>query len=113
MIKYAQITNQTTKVCNVGLGNDAEYYKFLGMTEQDVEQAWDGFWYLSGYAPQKPREITIREEIDQLKTELAEMDYKQFKYLRGEFTAEEWEVIKADIQAKTKRINELEAELAK
>ena len=44
-----------------------------------------------------------------LKAEIASVDYKQFKYLRGELTAEEWEEVKAYIQARTAEINELES----
>lgn len=55
MIKYAQILNEETKLCAVGTGTDVEYYKSIGMTEMDVEQAYDGAWYLKGYAPQPPK----------------------------------------------------------
>ena len=44
-----------------------------------------------------------------LKAEITSVDYKQFKYLRGELTAEEWEEVKAYIQARTAEINELES----
>ena len=47
-----------------------------------------------------------------LKAEIASVDYKQFKYLRGELTTEEWEEVKAYIQERTAEINELEAEEA-
>lgn len=43
-----------------------------------------------------------------LKAEIDAVDYKQFKYLRGELTAEEWEEVKAYIQVRTAEINELE-----
>lgn len=46
--------------------------------------------------------------IAELKAEIDAVDYKQFKYLRGELTAEEWEEVKAYIQARTAEINELE-----
>lgn len=62
MKKYAQIINQETKQCDVGLGTDIEYYKSIGMTEMDVAQAYDGKWYLSGYAPEKP--APTYEDID-------------------------------------------------
>lgn len=62
MIKWAKITNQETKVCDVGLGTNIEYYKSIGMTEQDVEQAYDGQWYLVGYVPSKP-EPTLQEQL--------------------------------------------------
>lgn len=61
MIKYATVIDQTTKRCNVGIGNDSAFYKSIGMTEQEVEQAYDGSWYLKGYTPEKPQEIKEQE----------------------------------------------------
>ena len=54
MIKYAKIVNEKTKEVSVGIGTDIEFYKSIGMEEMDVEQAWDGSWYLSGHLPEKP-----------------------------------------------------------
>lgn len=56
MLKYAKVINDTTKACEIGLGTNASFYQSLGMTEQEVEQAYNGAWYLKGYAPQKPLE---------------------------------------------------------
>jgi len=56
MIKYAQILDEETKLCAVGVGTNTEYYKSIGMTEMDVEQAQDGAWYIKGYVPQLPKE---------------------------------------------------------
>ena len=52
MLKYAKVVNNETKECEVGLGTNTEFYESIGMTEQDVECAYTGFWYLTGYAPQ-------------------------------------------------------------
>ena len=70
MIKYAIIINEQTKQCDVGLGTDAEYYQSIGMVEMDVEQAYDGNWYLVGYAPEKP--APTWEEIDKAREEYRE-----------------------------------------
>ena len=81
------------------------------MTEMDVEQAYNGQWYVKGFAPVQPEPTEYekaQERITVLKAEIASVDYKQFKYLRGELTAEEWEEVKAYIQARTAEINELE-----
>ena len=56
MRKYAKITNEETKVCEVGTGTNTAFYKSIGMSEMEVEQAYDGSWYLKGYAPEKPIE---------------------------------------------------------
>lgn len=51
----------------------------------------------------------VRAKIDEIKKDIAEnWDYKQFKYLRGEIDAAEWETVKAEIQSRTAQINELE-----
>lgn len=65
MKKYAKVVNEQTKQCDVGLGTNIEYYKSIGMTEQEVEQCYDGSYYLKGYAPQKPQP-TIQEQVVKL-----------------------------------------------
>lgn len=109
--RYARIINEETKEVQVGVGCSDEYYVEIGMVEMDVEQAYNGQWYVAGYAPEEPEPTEYekaQERITVLKAEIADVDYKQFKYLRGELTAEEWEDVKAYIQARTAEINELE-----
>ena len=50
MLKYAKIINEQTKQCDVALGN----YIPTGFTQMDVEQAYNGNWYVAGYAPEEP-----------------------------------------------------------
>lgn len=54
MKKYAKIENQESKLVSIGLGTNIDFYKSIGMEEMEVEQAYDGAWYIQGYAPQKP-----------------------------------------------------------
>jgi len=65
MIKYAKIVDQQTKQCDVGIGNDYDFYISAGFTQLDVEEAYDGKWYLTGYAPTKP-EPTLEEQLIKL-----------------------------------------------
>lgn len=51
---YAKIINEETKQCEVGTGTNTKFYKSIGMTEMDVEQAYNGQWYVKGYAPAEP-----------------------------------------------------------
>lgn len=60
MKKYARIINQETKLCEVGIGTNYSFYEAIGMTKMDVEQAYDGQWYLAGYAPPPPETKTVR-----------------------------------------------------
>lgn len=74
MIRYAKIINEETKQCEVGIGTNAAFYQSIGMTETDVEQAYNGNWYVIGYAPEEPapteeeqrqkREVAYTQEVD-------------------------------------------------
>ena len=66
---YAKVTNEQTKEVSVGLGTDVEFYKSIGMSDMEVEQAYNGAWYLKGYAPQKP-EPTPQEQIQSLEAQI-------------------------------------------
>ena len=68
MLKFAKITNEKTKACQVGLGTNEKFYRDIGMTELEVEQAYDSSWYLKGYAPSKP-EPTTEEKVRALENE--------------------------------------------
>ena len=68
MITYAQIVDKQTKLVVVGTGTDKAYYQSIGMTQMDVEQAYNGVWYVKGYAPAKP-EPTIEEQVAKLEAE--------------------------------------------
>lgn len=62
MIKYAKVVNEETKACDVGLGTNTDFYKSIGMSEMEVEQAYNGQWYLVGYVPSKPIP-TLQEQL--------------------------------------------------
>ena len=68
MIVYSKIINEETKLVVVGTGTDNAYYESIGMTQMDVEQAYNGAWYVKGYAPSKP-EPTTAEKVAQLEQE--------------------------------------------
>lgn len=112
MLKYAKIIDQETKACQVGLGTNTAFYKSLGMEEMDVVQAWDGSWYLSGYVPEEPQEEKDKKEIERLKQELSETDYKIIKCSEYSLAGVELPYDIAELHAKRQalrdRINELE-----
>lgn len=113
MKKYAKIINKDTKEVTVFLGTDMDWAVSGGFSEMDVEQAYNGDWYVSGYAPKKPDNVIKQERIDELKSLLAGADYWGQKYIDGEYTAEEWEQKKAQRKAWRAEIRQLEAELEK
>ena len=68
MKKYAKVVNEETKLCEVGVGTNTSFYASIGMTEMEVEQAYNGQWYLKGYAPAKP-EPTLEEQVAKMEAE--------------------------------------------
>ena len=76
MEKYAKTIDKNTGLCEVGTGNpDAvftenpdgtveyvrDFYKSIGMELMEVEEAYNGAWYVAGKAPAAPEPTT--EEI--------------------------------------------------
>ena len=108
MLKYAKIIDTNKKICNVALGSDIDFFKSLGMEQMEVEKAYNGNWYVLGYAPEKPESLIKQERIDELKGFLAAADYWGQKYIDGEYTAEEWEEKKAQRKAWREEIRSLE-----
>ena len=68
MIKYAKVINEETGRCEVGLGTNAEFYKSIGMTQQDVELSdVDNNWYTAEKCPHK---------TDEEKTAMRQADFE-------------------------------------
>ena len=68
MKKYARIVNEETKACEVGTGTNVEFYRSIGMSEMEVEQAYDGSWYVKGFAPEKPVE-ELQAQVRQVRNQ--------------------------------------------
>ena len=112
MKKYAKVINDETKLCIIGTGDNIEYYISQGMEEKEVEQAYNGCWYLLGYAPTEPEEDIKKREIWRLKDELASTDYKIIKCSEYNLNKQDLPYDIAELhahrQALRDRINELE-----
>ena len=68
---YAMIADEDSKLVSVGTGTDTAFYESIGMELMDVEQGYDGNWYVAGYAPVKPQELVEAEALAQAKAERA------------------------------------------
>lgn len=67
--------NETTKKCTeVGTGTNTEFYKSIGMVDMEVEQAYDGSYYLKGYAPTKPLDELKSDKLSELTAITAKYD---------------------------------------
>ena len=109
--RYARIINEETQEVQVGVGCPIEYYIEIGMTEMEVEQAYNGQWYVAGYAPVQPEPTEYEKaqaRIAELKQKLADADYWTSKRVDGEYTDEEWAEKVAIRKAWRAEINELE-----
>ena len=81
MLKYAQIVDKNTGLCNVGLGDDIVFYVDNGFELLDVEQSdIDGFYYLAEKCPMKTEEQKEIEEKERI-AKLSMTKYDFFKYV--------------------------------
>lgn len=58
---FAKIIDEKTKRCDIGEGTNAKFYKSIGFSQMEVEQASDGCWYKKGYAPKKTQSEKEKE----------------------------------------------------
>lgn len=65
---YAQIIDEKSKLCTIGMGENTDFYKSIGMVEMEVEQAYNGNWYIKGYAPSQPLDELKAQKIDTFKS---------------------------------------------
>lgn len=90
---FAKIINEETKQCEVGVGTNTEFYKLIGMTEMGVEQAYNGQWYVKGYAPEEPAPTKEEQEQARANAYASEIDplhaRKARKTILGEWTEED------------------------
>lgn len=109
MIKYAKIANDVTKEVNVGIGTDEAFFKAIGMKPMDVEQAYTGAWYLTGYAPVKPHNEEIQEQIDALEEQVTDRNVRG-ALLGDEFAINKITQIEAQIEELRHQLETSEAQ---
>ena len=112
MEKYAKIIDEKTKQVQVGVGCSDNFYIEIGMTPMEVEQAYNGDWYIEGYAPPKPEptpEEKRQEEISDLKGYLQHTDYVVLKIAEGVATPEQYAETLQKRQEARERLRELGA----
>lgn len=112
---YAKIENDETRAVSIGTGTNHKYYESIGMTMMDVEQGYDGAWYVAGYAPKKPEEQARREEIEaQIAERQDYLDSTDWYVIRYADTGQAIPVdVRADRQEARAEIDALRLELEK
>lgn len=65
----SKIINQLTKEVQVATGNNTEFYESLGFEDRECEQAYNGSWYLKGYAPIEPEIEKLKKQLNKLEQE--------------------------------------------
>ena len=97
---YCKYDKNTKKCLEVGTGTNTDFYKSIGMVDMEVEQAYDGSYYLKGYAPTKSddeqaleelqkEQINLNAQIEQLKDQLLTAtlvdDTDQIKSIKAQY----------------------------
>lgn len=97
MLKYAKVVNEETKLCEVGLGTNTDFYKSIGMTEMEVEQAYDGSWYVEGFSPVEPEKSYSEKRALEYPSIQDQLDMLYWDKVNG---TNNWQETIADIKAK-------------
>jgi hypothetical protein len=101
---------ETGKVLEYFSGTDFVWAKEQGFYEEEVEQAYNGTWYVAGHAPEKPlptfeeisslREKAYEKEVDKLHAQ------KNRKMVLGTWTQEDEEEYIKEVKARSESIAE-------
>lgn len=71
---YCKYDNETKKCLEVGTGANTEFYKSIGMQDLEVEQAYNGSYYLKGFVPTKPLDELKTDKLNELATITSKFD---------------------------------------
>ena len=93
--------NNETKKCQVGLGTNVPFYQSIGMVQMDVEQAYDGAWYVVGYAPQEPEKSYIEKRLAEYPPISDQLDMIYWDKVNG---TNVWQSKIAEIKAKYPKV---------
>lgn len=110
MFKYAKIIDEETKLCDIGTGTNTKYYESIGMVEMDVEQAWNGSWYVVGYVPEKPAPTKEEQQEKRHYAYVKEVDGLHAQKMRHEILGDWTEEDEAEYCEKVIRLSEEIAE---
>ena len=108
MKTYAKINNKKLHTVDVGLETNEQaiaFYQSIGMTQMDVEQGYDGNWYLEGYAPEKPAP-TILEQIEALEAQITDRNIRS-AIIGDEYALNKIAEIEAQIAELRKQLEEV------
>ena len=90
---------------------EVDYETYAKTLQCEIGKAWrviNGELSMQVYDENEYQKNVYQEEMNTLKQQLADMDYKTSKYADGEYTQEEWAEIVAERKAIRERIRELE-----
>lgn len=82
----------------------AKFYKLTQTCDDDgLEKAWDGSWYVKGYAPEKPHDEVILEQIKALEGQITDRNLRG-AILGDEFATNKITQIEAQIEELRKQL---------
>ena len=108
MIKFCKFNDKIT-ICDDATIRKYNLAVIKTITEEEYKKCGSAYHIINGeIILGRSQEELNQIEINNLKQQLAEMDYKSSKYVDGEYTQEEWAEIVAQRREIRERIRELE-----
>ena len=93
----AKIIDDKKKKCDVFCGTDYDWAFQNGFSEMEVEQAWDGSWYLSGHCPAEPEKTYAEKRLAEYPAISEQLDMIYWDKVNG---TNLWQEKIAEIKAK-------------
>lgn len=83
MIYYNADENKKIIIFTKSAKSAADYNLTNTCENDGLERAYNGAWYVKGYAPKEPEEHAKAREILELKAQLSELDEKSARSMRA------------------------------
>ena len=107
--RIGSFTQSAKLAYELGLDIEHNYSAISDVQQSDI----NGDYYVKELCPMKTEADLLkdqyRSEIQQLKKQLSDTDYKAIKYAEGQISESEYASVRAERQGYRDRINELEA----
>lgn len=103
MIYYKADENQKVTMFTKSQ-EQAKFYKLTQTCDDDgLEKSWNGSWYVKGYAPEKPHDEVILEQIKELEGQITDRNLRG-AILGDEFATNKIRQIEAQIEELRKQL---------
>jgi nitrogen regulatory protein PII-like uncharacterized protein len=103
MIYYKADINKKIIMFTHSEKSASDYNLTSTCSDDGLEESWDGSFYLKGYAPQKPKEVSIKEQIEEIEKGITDRNVRN-ALLGDEYALNKMRAVESEIAELRKQL---------